>query len=155
HHLAPPRCRCGVRGTGAADRRRGAGADAAAHRHPGRDRGGLAQRPDVPGTHRRSGLLVSRLRGLLAMRSAALAEDLLDTAARRRLAEVADVCPQVLTAARDVGLGEALAQAAVLLTGWGAPRLDGELLARAPRLRLVAHAAGSVKSFLTPEAWRR
>lgn len=89
------------------------------------------------------------------MRSAALAEDLLDTASRRRLAEVADICPQVLTAAHDVGLGEALAQADVLLTGWGAPRLDGELLARAPRLRLVTHAAGSVKSFLTPEAWRR
>ncbi|GHF45439.1 glycerate dehydrogenase [Streptomyces mashuensis] len=45
------------------------------------------------------------------------------------------------------GLGE-LHRADVLLTGWGCPPLTDELLERAGRLRLVVHAAGSVKWLL-------
>lgn len=92
---------------------------------------------------------------LLAMRSRGLAENLLDRHSRRRLARVGDVHPEVMTAADDADLAGALAGADVLLTGWGAPPLDAHLLARAPRLRLVAHAAGSVKSFVTPQVWHR
>ncbi|MEF9886848.1 hydroxyacid dehydrogenase [Streptomyces sp. P9-A4] len=43
----------------------------------------------------------------------------------------------------------------VLLTGWGAPVLDAELLAHAPRLRAVMVAAGSVRHLTTPEFWAR
>ncbi|MEV0611952.1 hydroxyacid dehydrogenase [Nonomuraea sp. NPDC050404] len=39
----------------------------------------------------------------------------------------------------------ALAEADILLTGWGCPRLDDTVLAAAPRLRAVIHAAGTVK----------
>ena len=46
-----------------------------------------------------------------------------------------------------------LSQSDILLTGWGAPRLDQAALAAAPRLRLIAHAGSSVKSFIAPEAW--
>ena len=50
----------------------------------------------------------------------------------------------------------ALAQAEVLITGWGAPRLDVEALAAAPRLRLLVHAAGSVKEAgICPQVWHR
>ncbi|MFH8337645.1 hydroxyacid dehydrogenase [Streptomyces sp. AM6-12] len=49
----------------------------------------------------------------------------------------------------------ALARAEVLVTGWGCPRLDAAALDRAPKLRAVLHAAGSVKGFTTPEVWRR
>ena len=44
-----------------------------------------------------------------------------------------------------------LAGAEILVTGWGCPRLDSDVLALAPRLKLVAHAAGTVKSFIAPE----
>jgi phosphoglycerate dehydrogenase-like enzyme len=37
----------------------------------------------------------------------------------------------------------------VLLTCWGAPRLDEEALAALPKLRAVIHAAGSVKEIVT------
>ncbi len=41
----------------------------------------------------------------------------------------------------------------VLLTGWGAPVLDRSLLAAAPRLRGVFHAAGSIRTMVTDEFW--
>jgi phosphoglycerate dehydrogenase-like enzyme len=49
----------------------------------------------------------------------------------------------------------ALAEADVIFATWGMPKLDGEFLAAAPRLRAVFYAAGSVKGFATPEAYKR
>lgn len=43
----------------------------------------------------------------------------------------------------------------VIFSGWGVPTLDAAFLAYAPRLRAVFHAAGSVRYFMTPEAWVR
>lgn len=43
----------------------------------------------------------------------------------------------------------------ILLTSWGAPRLDAELLDRMPRLRAVVHAAGSVQQLVSDELWER
>ncbi len=43
----------------------------------------------------------------------------------------------------------------VLLAGWGLPRLDGDLLEHAPRLRLVLYGGGSTRPFVTPELWSR
>lgn len=43
----------------------------------------------------------------------------------------------------------------ILLGSWGMPKLDAALLAAAPRLRAVCYAAGSVKGFVTPEAYAR
>ncbi|MFE6970371.1 hydroxyacid dehydrogenase [Isoptericola sp. NPDC057653] len=94
---------------------------------------------------------MTRLRAAFAMRDAALLPDLFDDAALARLRGVADVAPGVLTAA-DVA-GGALRDVEVLLTGWGAPRLDADLLRGAPRLRAVVHAAGSVKPIVTPATW--
>ncbi|WP_128380588.1 hydroxyacid dehydrogenase [Streptomyces cavernae] len=50
---------------------------------------------------------------------------------------------------------EVLAAAEVLVTGWGCPRLDAEVLDAAPKLRAVLHSAGSVKGFLTPAVFDR
>ena len=41
-----------------------------------------------------------------------------------------------------------LAEAEVLVTGWGAPFIDAAVLARAPRLRLIVHAAGTIKGLV-------
>lgn len=43
----------------------------------------------------------------------------------------------------------------ILVTSWGAPRLDADLLDRMPRLRAVVHAAGSVQWLVSDELWER
>ena len=48
-----------------------------------------------------------------------------------------------------------LEQAEVVLSGWGCPRLDALLLAQAPELRAVVHAAGGVKGHVTDACWDR
>lgn len=47
----------------------------------------------------------------------------------------------------------ALAEAEVLITGWGCPRLDASALASTPRLRAVLHAAGSVRPLAGEALW--
>ena len=47
------------------------------------------------------------------------------------------------------------AQAEVVLSGWGCPPLDAELLAGAPSLRAIVHAAGGVKGHVTDACWER
>ncbi|MFE0906553.1 hydroxyacid dehydrogenase [Streptomyces rochei] len=50
---------------------------------------------------------------------------------------------------------DALAEAEILITGWGCPRLDEKVLAAAPGLRAVLHAAGSVRGLVTDACWER
>ncbi len=50
---------------------------------------------------------------------------------------------------------QALAEAEVTLTGWKSPKLTADLLNGAPRLKLIAHTAGSVKGPIDPAAWER
>ncbi len=92
---------------------------------------------------------------VLAM-APALTPDLFSAAQRARLAALChlpDPTPlQRFDDARAAGL---LAQADVLLTGWGSPRIDASVLARAPRLRAVIHAAGTVKGHVDTAVWAR
>ncbi|NUT53308.1 MAG: hydroxyacid dehydrogenase, partial [Saccharothrix sp.] len=86
----------------------------------------------------------------LAMRSWVLPEvfpaDLLD-----RLGTVVRLDPGgVLTTFDTDEARAALREATVLVTGWGCPRIDGGVLAAAPRLRAVIHTAGSVKGHVDP-----
>lgn len=48
-----------------------------------------------------------------------------------------------------------LADADVAITSWGCPTIDENLLASAPDLKVVLHAAGSVKKIVSPELWRK
>ncbi|PYI50299.1 hydroxyacid dehydrogenase [Paenibacillus flagellatus] len=43
----------------------------------------------------------------------------------------------------------------IAITSWGCGALAGELLDRAPNLKAVIHAAGTVKGIVTPELWER
>lgn len=43
-----------------------------------------------------------------------------------------------------------LSEAKILITGWGAPYVGREVLALAPKLKLVVHAAGTVKGLVDP-----
>ncbi|MFF0744790.1 hydroxyacid dehydrogenase [Streptomyces sp. NPDC004111] len=78
---------------------------------------------------------------LIAMRPE-VAELALPADLRRRLGEFCD-------------LTDTRSEADLLITGWGCPVVDAALLAGAPRLRAVLHAAGSVKQLLAPEVWAR
>ncbi len=42
-----------------------------------------------------------------------------------------------------------------VLTSWGTPRLSRELLDLAPRLKVIAHAAGSIRPIVSDEIWER
>jgi len=46
-----------------------------------------------------------------------------------------------------------LGQTEILVTGWGCPPIDRSVMALAPELRLIAHAAGTVKTFMAPEVF--
>ncbi len=81
---------------------------------------------------------------------------LFDRAALDRLAALADTDPSlVVRDFADPAVAGVLAEAEVLLTGWGCPRLTAGVLARMPRLRTVVHAAGSVKHHVTDACWER
>lgn len=90
------------------------------------------------------------------MKSPALKDGLFPPRLIDRLNSVAEVCdPEVLTDFHSARARAVLGQVDVLLTGWGCPRIDSDVLDAAPRLKLVAHAAGSVKSHVMPEVWSR
>jgi phosphoglycerate dehydrogenase-like enzyme len=55
----------------------------------------------------------------------------------------------------DPQVATARTRAEVLITGWGCPPLDAEVLGAAPMLTAVPHAAGSVISHVPDEAWQR
>jgi phosphoglycerate dehydrogenase-like enzyme len=72
------------------------------------------------------------------------------------LAEVADLLdPVAVQALPDDRAAAVLARADVLLGHWGCVVLDDALLARAPRLRLLAYAAGTVRDTVTTAAFDR
>ncbi|MEU4877294.1 hydroxyacid dehydrogenase [Streptomyces sp. NPDC021608] len=73
-----------------------------------------------------------------------------------RLRRTADSDPAlVVRDFSDPAAVAALADAEVLVTGWGCPRLDEGVAASAPELRAVLHAAGSVRSLVGETLWER
>jgi phosphoglycerate dehydrogenase-like enzyme len=63
--------------------------------------------------------------------------------------------PQPLTRFDDERAAPLLARAEILLTAWGSPRIDAAVLARAPRLAAIIHAAGTVKGHVDPLCFER
>lgn len=49
----------------------------------------------------------------------------------------------------------AITGATVAITSWGNTGIDGDILAACPDLKLVCHAAGSVKPIVTDELWKK
>lgn len=76
-----------------------------------------------------------------------------DARRRERLARLARVPDPLLLDPAVVG--RAAADTEVLITSWGAPRLDAEVLEAMPNLRAVLHAAGSVHGLVSDELWER
>lgn len=70
---------------------------------------------------------------------------------RDRLAALTRLAPgSVLTSFETAAARATLESAEVLVTGWGCPRIGHDVVAAAPRLRAVIHAAGSVKALVDP-----
>ncbi|MFB7596581.1 hydroxyacid dehydrogenase [Streptomyces sp. NPDC056160] len=107
-----------------------------------------AQPDTAPRAHRRP-------RALLAMHTD-LAARLIDPATLTRLTMLADLDPTLVVddfaAPRAAA---ALRETEVIVSSWGCPPLDEAVLDRAPALRAVIHAAGSVKHHVTEACWRR
>jgi phosphoglycerate dehydrogenase-like enzyme len=72
-----------------------------------------------------------------------------------RAGEHLDIVTPPLTAAEAVGRLTALSEVAVILSGWGAPKMDAEFLKALPKLEAVFYGAGSVRGFVTDEFWER
>ncbi|MFG2834268.1 hydroxyacid dehydrogenase [Streptomyces zaomyceticus] len=71
----------------------------------------------------------------------------------QRLTACVDVDPDHV--AENLTDEPALADVEILITSWGCPVLDEEVLARAPALKAIVHAAGSVKHHVTQACWDR
>ncbi|MER7772600.1 hydroxyacid dehydrogenase [Kitasatospora sp. NPDC096140] len=85
-----------------------------------------------------------------------LAERLIAPATMARLTELAVLDPALVV--DDFTAPEAAAalrETEVIISSWGCPPLDAPVLAAAPALRAVVHAAGSVKHHVTEACWRR
>ncbi|GAB2960324.1 hydroxyacid dehydrogenase [Streptomyces pseudoechinosporeus] len=96
-----------------------------------------------------------RPRAVLAM-AKKTAEQVLDVGVRARLAALTDIDPHlVLDDLTTPTALRALADAELLITGWGCPPLDEAALKAAPRLRAVVHTAGTVRHHITAACWER
>lgn len=79
------------------------------------------------------------------------ASDVFGASTLERLGQFCDVIDnRPMESFGDARAADLLAQADILVTGWGCPVIDQAVLAAAPHLRLIAHAAGSIKGFVTP-----
>ncbi|MBP2471726.1 phosphoglycerate dehydrogenase-like enzyme [Crossiella equi] len=95
-----------------------------------------------------------RVRGALVM-SAEVARAVLDAGAVAAFEQHVALAPGVLTRLDVPEARPVLAEAEVLVTGWGCPPLDEQVLAAAPKLRAVVHTAGSVRGHVTEACWAR
>lgn len=99
--------------------------------------------------------MTPRPRAVIAMNPPALADNLFGPH-RARLAALVDVRGDVLTEFDSDHARTLLADAEILLAGWGCPQVDGAVLERMPRLAAVVFAGGAAGAVLdTVEAVRR
>lgn len=82
-------------------------------------------------------------------------EDIYGPDQRDQLAEFVDIIAPAPAPERPGADDAALAEAQIVLGGWGSPVFDAPFLARVPRLEAVFYGAGSIKG-ITPEPfWER
>jgi len=83
-------------------------------------------------------------------------QDLFTDAHFTRLGTMCEVLDRVpVTNFEEPRAQSFLPRATLLLTSWGCPSVDARVLDRAPQLRAVVHAAGTVKSHVTDACWDR
>ncbi|WP_369387460.1 hydroxyacid dehydrogenase [Streptomyces sp. CG1] len=85
----------------------------------------------------------------------AIADQVLPAELRERLSARVRLAPGPERSAPRAVFPAEFAEAEILISGWGCPRLTPDVLAGAPRLRAVMHAAGTVKSLVSDAVWER
>lgn len=93
-------------------------------------------------------------RAIFAAGSADLFHELFDVDALARLRRYVDLDDELRSADLSAISADAR-EVEIIITGWGAPRFDAQMLSHWPNLRAIVHAAGSVKRLVTPELWAR
>src|SRR5699024_7371533 len=78
-----------------------------------------------------------------------------DPAQLERLSQLADVDTSAPVGDWACAAGTDLAATEVVITGWGSPRIDAQVLARMPRLRAIVHTAGTVRFVVSAAVWQR
>ena len=91
---------------------------------------------------------------LLAM-SGGLDAELFTPEQRRRLGELVSLLAEPPVPDLSTVPDGTAARVEILVTGWGAPRIDASVLERMPRLRAIVHAAGTVAPFVGRAVWDR
>ena len=74
---------------------------------------------------------------------------------RAELARIVDFVAPPQTAESWPSVGAVLNEVELIFTGWGTPVMDAAFLARFPALKVIFHAAGTVKFFVTDAVWER
>jgi len=74
---------------------------------------------------------------------------------RRHVAELLDIYAPPQTSASIKSNPSVLAEANVVVSGWGAPVMDEKFLGAAPNLRAVFYGSGSIRNFTTSAFWDR
>lgn len=82
-------------------------------------------------------------------------EQLFSTKAMDRLFAIGDVSINDTTSTDKEQVKKIIKDADIAVTSWGSTLLTKEILDEAPNLKLVVHAAGSVKPIVTDELWNR
>lgn len=72
-----------------------------------------------------------------------------------RIAGALDLVAPVLAGDELARRPDLLGQIEVLLSGWGAPRVDEAFLAQAPHLRAIFYSAGTVRGWASEAVWQR
>jgi phosphoglycerate dehydrogenase-like enzyme len=93
--------------------------------------------------------VAGRPRAVLALDPPSLVDRLFAPDAFARLADAVDLDAQVVTEMASAGARRRLADAEVLVAGWGAPPLPADLV---PRLRAVVYAGGVARTCLADPA---
>jgi phosphoglycerate dehydrogenase-like enzyme len=74
---------------------------------------------------------------------------------REDIAQLVDIYAPQQTAASVKENPSVLAEAEIIMSGWGMAKMDEAFLAAAPNLKAVFYGAGSIRGFATDAAWDR
>lgn len=72
-----------------------------------------------------------------------------------KIQEYVDIVGPTLTKDEVEGNEKLLNEVDVIFSGWGAPVFDKEFLDKTPNLKVIFYGAGTMKSLLTEEVWKR
>ncbi|TCZ74681.1 hydroxyacid dehydrogenase [Paenibacillus albiflavus] len=99
---------------------------------------------------------MSKLRILVAIPKGNIFSTFFSDDLIRQLEEVGEVCwNEQDTHYTSEQYGEKLKDMDVVITGWGVPVLDEDVLQNANKLRLVAHTGGSVKPYISDAVYEK